>query len=74
MVRPSLDHGKMQSLTMSRVARRFVAGFGVSCDTDTGIIGQYALNASCGSVRSISNNHLTRMQRVANADAAAVVE
>src|SRR5687768_14738476 len=52
----------------------FVAGVGVTCDADSGIVGEHALESDACVGRAIGDDYLTGMQRVADADASTVVE
>ena len=51
-----------------------VAGIGMAGDSDTGIIGENALEPLAHFRSAIGDDHLPGMKRVADADAAAVME
>src|SRR5437868_13548963 len=70
----STNHRQMQAVFLRRLNCLFVAGIGVPCDASPGIVGQYPFQPDAHLGRSVGDNHLTRVQGIADADATTVMK
>src|SRR5262245_27076843 len=67
-------HRQLDAGPLRGRARIVISGVRVPRDADTGVVGEHALEADPHLRRSVGDDDLARVQRVADADAAAVME
>src|ERR1051325_4090813 len=74
-LRPAFaEHGNLQALVARGLFGLFVAGVDVARDAEAGVVREYAVESLRGLRRAVGDGDLARVERVAYAHSAAVVE